>query len=78
MSKLTPMQTCAMALLKKEKKINPGQLVNAWHEEKTGRLPPAASRDRFGLTAAAYRTLRKLTEKGLLDMDRSQYYFTLK
>jgi hypothetical protein len=65
---LTPMQKFALNLLKTEKReINPGYLGNQWFIHKNGGFPPAASRYRFGTTGAAYKTLRKLAELGLIN-----------
>lgn len=46
--------------------VNAGYVATMWAEHKK-RHAPAASRDRFGLTSAAYRSLRKLHEMGLIN-----------
>jgi hypothetical protein len=69
---LTPMQQFALEFISKQKvSINPGYLATEWYFHKNGRYPPAASRDRFGLTSAAYKTLRKLAKMGLINQELS-------
>lgn len=69
---LTPMQQFALDFVSKQKEsVNPGYLATVWYFHKTGRYPPAASRDRFGLTSAAYKTLRKLAKMGLINQEHS-------
>lgn len=60
---LTKMQKFALDFVNSEKRqINAGYLATMWIESK-GRAAPAASRDRFGSTSAAYKTLRNLSDK---------------
>lgn len=64
---LTPMEEFAVSTLRGRKgKMNPSHFAVLWAEYKTGRLPKASSRDSFGYTSAAYRTLRNLTKKGIV------------
>lgn len=64
---LTPMQQFAVDLVSKQKKpINPSYLGYVWFYHKNGRYPSAASRNNFGTTTAAYKTLRKLAKMGLI------------
>lgn len=71
------MREFTLDFLKKNPGYNPNSLAQSWHEYKTGRYAPAASRKRFGITSAAYRTLRKLQEEGLVTSTRD-YEFYLK
>jgi hypothetical protein len=69
---LTPMQQFALDFIVKQKdSINPGYLATVWYFHKNGTYPPAASRNRFGLTSAAYKTLRKLAKMGLINQELS-------
>lgn len=65
MKKLTPMQEFALALLKeKGGEVSAHRLAIDWAIHKTGRHR-TSSRDRFGYTSAAYRTMRRLVDLGL-------------
>lgn len=75
--KYTPMLKFAMELLLVKKKVHPGYLADEWSVFKNGRHRPSASRDRFGLTSAAYRCLRELKARGVADCEREEFYFTL-
>lgn len=70
------MQEFALELIKKGT-LTPGKLATEWEMHKRGRYAPAASRDRFGLTAASYKVLRKLRTEGLITSD-DDWKFTLK
>lgn len=71
--KLTPMQEFALAFLKKEEReVNPSQVGYEWNVH-TGKPNRSASRDMFGTTSAAYRTLRKLCEMGLVTKHVTTY-----
>jgi hypothetical protein len=73
--KLTELQEFALALLKSEGgEVHTGTLAYKWAEYKTGRHPPCASRDRFGLTSAAHKTMRKLVEMGLAEFNGYSSY----
>lgn len=75
--KLTPMQQFTVDLLKKEKNgTNPNHLATLWAEHTTGRSR-AASRDRFGYTSAAYKTMRKLADMGVI-VTADRYLYKLK
>lgn len=63
---LTPMLEFALELLIQEgKEINPSYLGYHWYYAMNNRFPRAASRDSFGTTTNAYKTLRKLFQLGL-------------
>jgi hypothetical protein len=68
------MQEFAMNHIKKNRKINPNWLAADWYQHKNGRLPPAASRGRWGITSAAYKTLRSLESKGLVESNNDYEY----
>ncbi len=66
--KLTEMQAFALEFLADQKEpVNPNYFGSQWHLHKHGRYPPAASRDSWGTTTSAYKTLRKLAELGLVE-----------
>lgn len=77
--KLTEMQQFTIDFLKKQsgKKVNAGWLATVWMEHKH-QTYKGASRDRFGFTSAAYRTLRKLTEMGLVISHNRDELFSIK
>lgn len=71
-SKLTEMQQFTLDFINSQKdEVNPGYVDTMWAEHKK-RHVPAASRDAFGLTSAAYRSLRKLHEMGLINKSESR------
>lgn len=75
--KILSMSEFALSFLREHPGANPNWLASEWHEYKTGRYPPAASRDRFGLTSAAYRTLRKLQSEGRVRVEGDyKHYIT--
>lgn len=78
MDKLTPMQAFAFDLLKSAGEMHHGRLASEWTKFKTGREPHPASRRRFGVTSAAYRTLRGLEDLGLVEYSQSDYSYKLK
>jgi hypothetical protein len=75
---LTEMQQFAMDLLKKKGgKLNTSYLSHEWAMYKRHRIS-AASRDRFGTTSAAYRTLRRLVVLDLVEPGDDYSTFHLK
>lgn len=48
-----------------------GAFVGARWQERNGRRAKVASRDSFGATAAGYKALRALVDKGLARVERS-------
>lgn len=78
MQKLTPMQAFAVDLLKSVGELHPGLLAYEWTKFKTGREPQPASRRRFGVTSAAYRTLRSLEDLGLVEYSQPDYSYKIK
>lgn len=63
----------AMDQLKNKKEVSANSLAHDWAIHKTGQSR-AASRDRFGYTSAAYRTMRKLVDLGLAVHNGYSFY----
>lgn len=59
-------------LTREDREINPSYLGKQWREFKHGRAF-ASSRDMFGSTAAAYRTLRNLAQRGLVQVSDRRF-----
>ncbi len=68
MDKLTALQKFAIDLIEKNGTINACHLASKWAFHKTGKYI-SSSRDRFGYTSSAYRTLRKLAKDKLVGID---------
>lgn len=79
--KLTPMQDFAIRFLeKKNTEVSPARLGSEWYAHNNdGRYRSGGSRGTFGNTSAAYRTLRKLEEMGLVEkVGRWEHYIIKK
>ena len=67
---LTPMQEFALEILKQNPQGTFGPYVGQRWQERNGRRPKSASRDSFGVTSAAYRSIRSLVAMGLAKVDK--------